>query len=232
MKLSIIIPAYNEASTIADVINQGLTVDIPSIDKEIIVVDDGSTDATVEILKREQLRNGDRLKVYSLDRNLGKGAAIRKAIEHVTGDVVLIQDADLEYDPRNYETLVAPIRSNEAEVVYGSRFLDPRNYISWKSRFAQKVLTYLTNLLYRSHLTDEATAYKVFKTEVLKSVDLQCVGFEFCPEITAKLLKRGYRIVEVPITYRFRTRSQGKKLHYLRDGLIAVYTLLKYRFAD
>lgn len=228
MKLSILIPVYNEASTIEEVLHQVRAVPLPGITKEIIVVDDGSTDATPEILRREK-EHASEVTVYTSPRNFGKGQAIRTGLPHATGDVILIQDADLEVNPQEYSRLLEPIQQEKASVVYGSRFLTLRNPIPWRSRFARWVLTTLANLLYGSHLTDEATAYKVFRAEVLKRVSLECVGFEFCPEVTAKVLRQGHRIVEIPISYRPRSKAEGKKLRYWRDGLIAVYTLLRYR---
>ena len=232
MKLSIIIPVYNEASTISEVIHQVLSVDLPDVEKEIIVVDDGSTDATADILKEEKERNTKTLTIYTSQRNFGKGMAIRTGLKHVTGDIVLIQDADLELDPQEYLSLLEPIRSGRASVVYGSRFLNSATGVPWQSRLAGALLSSLTNLLYRSRLTDEATAYKVFKARALRDLDLHSVGFEFCPEVTAKLLKRGYTIVEKPVTYRPRSAAEGKKIRFLRDGGLAVYTLLRYRFRD
>ncbi len=232
MKLSILIPVYNEESTVGEVIEQVLAVELPGIEKEILVIDDGSTDGTAEVLKREQSENADLVRVYSSQQNFGKGRAIRIGLKYVTGDIVLIQDADLELDPKEYGVLLAPILSGQASVVYGSRFLSGANRIPWKSRLAQRILTPLTRLLYGARLTDEATAYKVFKTKILQGLDLHCIGFEFCPEVTAKLLKQGHQIVEVPITYRPRTEVEGKKLRFLHDGFTAVFTLLKYRFCD
>ena len=232
MKLSVLIPVYNEESTIGEVIEQVLAVELPGIEKEIIVIDDGSTDATPEVLKREQSENADLVTVYSSQHNFGKGMAIRIGLKYVTGDIVLIQDADLELDPKEYGALLAPILSGHASVVYGSRFLGGTNRVPWRSRLAQRILTPATRLLYGARLSDEATAYKLFKTAVLQDLDLHCSGFEFCPEVTAKLLKKGHPIIEVPITYQPRTRVEGKKLRFLRDGLFALYTLLKYRFRD
>lgn len=232
MRLSIIIPVYNEESTVGEVIDQILAVDLVDVEKEIIVVDDGSTDGTADILRRAQKKSAALLTIYKSRRNLGKGMAIRTGMEHVSGDVLLIQDADLELDPKEYMLLLKPILSGEASVVYGSRFLNPSNKIPWRSRVAQKILALLTNLLYHANLTDEATAYKVFRTGILKDIDLHCTGFEFCPEVTAKILKHGYKIKEVPITFRPRTKAEGKKLRFLKDGFTAIYTLLKYRFSD
>lgn len=232
MRLSIIIPVYNEESTVGKVIEQILAVDLVGIEKEIIVVDDGSTDGTADILRRAQEKNSALLTVYTSRENFGKGMAIRTGMKYASGDVLLIQDADLELDPKEYMLLLEPIISGEASIVYGSRFLNPNNRIPWRSRVAQKVLTPLTNLLYHADLTDEATAYKVFRTDILKRIHLHCTGFEFCPEVTAKILKHGYRIKEVPITFRPRTNAEGKKLRFLRDGLIAIFTLLKCRFSE
>jgi glycosyltransferase involved in cell wall biosynthesis len=230
MKLSVIIPVYNEESTVGEVIEQVLAIELPGIEKEVIVVDDGSTDGTAEVLRREQSEHIDVVTVYSSHQNFGKGMAIRIGLKYVNGEVVLIQDADLELDPKEYGILLSPILSGQASVVYGSRFLNSANRIPWKSRLAQRILSPLTYLLYGTCLTDEATAYKVFKTDILQNLDLHCIGFEFCPEVTAKLLRRGDRIIEVPISYRPRTDVEGKKLRFLRDGVVALYTLLKYRF--
>lgn len=232
MKLSIIIPVYNEESTIAEVIEQIIKVDLPGIEKEIIIINDGSTDGTASILKKEQQENADIISVLSSNHNFGKGMAIRTGLNYAQGEVTLLQDADLELDPKEYCLLLKPILSGNVSVVYGSRFLNPSNRIPWRSRLAQRILTPLIYLLYSAWLTDEATAYKVFKTVVLKSIPLNCTGFEFCPEVTAKLLKRGYTIKEVPISYRPRTRSEGKKLRFFRDGAIALYTLLRNRMYD
>lgn len=230
MKLSVIIPVYNEESTVGEVIEQVLSVELSGVEKEVIVVDDGSTDGTAEVLKHEQSEHADIVTVCSSQKNFGKGRAVRIGLKYVTGEIVLIQDADLELDPKEYGVLLAPILSGQASVVYGSRFLNSANRIPWKSRLAQRILTPLIRLLYNARLTDEATAYKLFKADILKSLDLRCTGFEFCPEVTAKLLKRGYRIREVPISYQPRTDAEGKKLRFVRDGMIALYTLIKYRF--
>lgn len=226
MKLSVIIPVYNEESTIGEVIERVLDV---SFEKEIIVVDDGSRDSTSNIVERIQGENVDVVKVYTSPVNFGKGAAIRIGLQFVTGDIVIIQDADLELDPQEYENLLKPIERGEADVVYGSRFLRPTPGISRKTRIVNWGLAKLANLLYGTHLTDEGTAYKVFKASVIRNVPLQCIRFEFCPEVTAKISRMGYCIYEVPVEYRPRSKSTGKKLRYLRDGTHAVLTLLRFR---
>jgi glycosyltransferase involved in cell wall biosynthesis len=225
MKISIIVPVYNEKDTIREILKK---IEQVSLDKEIIVVDDGSSDGTKDIL--EKIREHDLTILYN-KINRGKGYAIRKGIEHVKGDIVLIQDADLEYNPNDYAALVEPIISGRADVVYGSRWLKhglnnaPVNLF----RFGRWFLTVLTNLLYGIKITDEPCCYKVFKTKVIKNIPLVCERFEFCPEVTAKLSRRGYKICEVPVSYRPRTFQEGKKIRF-RDGLEAVATLLKYRF--
>ena len=230
-KLSIIIPVYNEESTIDQVLESVLDVDVGSLAKEVIVVDDGSTDASPQIIKARAAHQQDTIKVYMSPVNFGKGAAIRVGLKYVSGEITLIQDADLELDPAEYNTLIEPILSGEAKVVYGSRFREPVPGLPWRALIANKILTGLANLLYRARITDEATAYKVFDTDVIKTINLNCIGFEFCPEVTAKLCKRGFNIVEVPIGYKPRTAAEGKKVTW-RDGLIAVWTLLRYRLKD
>ncbi len=196
------------------------------IDKEIIVVDDGSTDGTAEILAGE--RRFPEVRFISYEINRGKGWAIRKGLEHVAGDIVIIQDADLELDPNEYHALLEPILQGKTGVAYGSRFLRPSANIPHLIRIANRILAFTTNLLYGSRLTDEATAYKVFRTDILRSIPLACERFEFCPEVTAKLLRAGHTIIEVPISYNPRTAQEGKKVTW-RDGLIALFVLLKYR---
>ena len=226
MKLSVIIPVYNEESTIQEVIAKVRAVDI---EKELIIVDDGSIDRTAEILKNEQQKDEITV-VYNSLINIGKGAAVRIGIECVKAELAIIQDADLELDPNEYVKLMQPILEGKAEVVYGSRF-KYKMQGSLKQIIANKILTLLTNLLYGTHLTDMETAYKVFRTDVLKSVKLRCIGFEFEPEITAKISRLGYNIHEVPIAYHPRTIEEGKKIRWW-DGFIAVYYLIKYRFQD
>jgi glycosyltransferase involved in cell wall biosynthesis len=224
MMLSVVIPVYNEESTIGEVIER---VDAVPMHKEIIVVDDGSTDRSAEIVRAQ----GSRVRHLHTSRvNLGKGAAIRVGLTYATGDVIIIQDADLELDPAEYDRIVAPIARGEAAAVYGSRFRQA-NAIPLRTRLANRILTALTNLLYRGGLTDMETAYKAFRRDVIEGVRLTSLRFEIEPEITAKLLRAGQRIVEVPISYHPRTRQEGKKIG-LRDGLLAMWTLLRYRVAD
>ena len=226
VKVSVLVPAFNEAATIGRCL-EAVYERNPGRDLEVIVADDGSTDGT-EAAARAALRPGS--KFTRLARNSGKGAAVRAALAEATGEVTLIQDADLEYDPADYAALLAPFERGEAEVVYGSRILKPDNGRSY-SRYdwGGRVLSWWTNFLYGSSVTDEPTCYKVFKTELLRSLDLRCDGFEFCPEATAKTLRRGVRIHEVPISYRPRRIEEGKKIRW-HDGVIALWTLLRLRF--
>jgi len=221
MKLSIIIPAFNEIDTMVEVLER---VRAEDIEKEIIVVDDCSTDGT-----RELLRAQPDVRLIENECNMGKGASIRHALGHVTGDVVIIQDADLEYDPRDYSRLIQPIVEGRADMVYGTRFAGRRPNMRFANYVANRVFAWLARVLYRAPVTDEATCYKAFRTEVIRSIDLRCRRFEFCPEVTARLLKRGYRYAEVPISYQARTYGQGKKIRWY-DGVECVWTLLKFRF--
>lgn len=227
MILSVIVPVYNEMRTIEEILRRVQVVDIP---KEVIIVDDGSTDGTRDYLC--SLKSKEDFKVLFQPKNTGKGAAIRKAISHVSGDIVIIQDADLEYDPQDYHEMIAPIVEGRASVVYGSRYINPANDLPLtRYKMGVLVLTAMANLLYGAGITDEATCYKAFKADVLKSLPLKCKRFEFCPEVTAKVRKRGYRIEEVPISFHFRTVKEGKKIGW-KDGLEAGLTLIKYRFTD
>ncbi len=224
MKVSVIIPAYNERDTIAETIKR---VRSSPVEKEIIVVDDASTDGTPEVV--ESLTGPD-LRLLRQQYNQGKGSAIRRGLDAATGEIVLIQDADLEYDPGDYPKLIAPIESGEADVVYGTRAPKfsgmklPHRLFNWLAAM-------LANLLYRANITDEATCYKVFRAEVIRTIPLKCERFEFCPEITAKVRKRGLRIHEVPVSYQARSIGAGKKIRWW-DGVEALWMLVKYRFRD
>ncbi len=230
MKLSVLMPVYNERETLQEILDQVRAVKLEGIEKEIVVVDDGSTDGSRDILRQEE-EKGD-LRIFYHQTNRGKGAAVRTAIEQATGDIMLIQDADLEYDPRDYSVLLQPILEGRAEVVYGSRFLGgPRKTMFFFHMVGNKLLTLLTNIMYDTILSDMETCYKVFKAEVIRSIPLRSRRFELEPEITAKVLKRGYRIYEVPITYTGREYDEGKKITW-RDAVPAFWTLLKYRFVD
>jgi dolichol-phosphate mannosyltransferase len=228
VKISIIIPVYNEFRTFHQVMDRVKRAPLPAdCSKEIIVVDDGSTDGTAQVIG-EHLTAGD-VRGYRLVSNSGKGSAIRKGIELATGEVILIQDGDLEYDPNDYERLIAPIVNGQADVVYGSRFLGGAHGMAMKNRIANRILTAAANTLYSAKITDEATAYKAFRSTILRELPLECKRFEFCPEVTAKLRRLGYRIHEVPISYNPRGIAEGKKIR-ARDGFEALWTLIKYRF--
>lgn len=227
MKITVIIPAYNEEKTIQEIIAKVLSTKIP---EEIIVVDDGSADRTKEVL--ESWVNDNKVKLVAHDRNLGKGAAVITGLMHATGDVIIIQDADLEYDPREYPALLKPIEEGIADVVYGSRFLGaPRRPTMFWHMVANKMLTLMTNILYNNILTDMETGYKVFKKEALDGVVIHARRFDFEPEFTAKVIKRKARIYEVPISFTPRSYDEGKKIR-LRDAFVAVWTLIKYRFVN
>lgn len=224
--LSVIIPVYNERRTIVDVLEKVRAVQL-SMRREVIVVNDGSTDGTRELIHSA---NDGLLVEHHSAINLGKGAAVRIGIELAHGDYLLIQDADLELDPNEYPLLLAPLVSGEADVVYGSRFLRRQGRGgSFLARLANRVIVLTANLLYGARLTDVETAYKVFRRDVIKPIRLRCVGFEFEPEVTGKLLHLGYRITEVPISYHARTTEEGKKIRW-QDGIHALYVLLKCRF--
>lgn len=228
MKLSILVPVYNEEKYILDVIEAIKNVPI-DLEKEIIIIDDKSSDSSLEILQK--YAQDKSIKIIMHAKNLGKGAAIREGLKYVTGDIVLIQDADMEYSLEDYPKILKPIISGTAKVVYGSRFLGKIENMHWPNWLANKVLTLTANILYKLRLTDEATAYKVFDAKLLKSIPLKCERFEFCPEITAKIAKRGYKIQEVPISYIGRSIKNGKKIK-IADGFEALWTLIKYRFKD
>jgi len=229
LSLSVIIPCYNEKSTILELLRRVEAADIGDVAKQIVVVDDASTDGTRELL----MQHAHSHTVLFGENNEGKGAAIRRGLQVATGDVIIIQDADLEYNPDNYKDLITPILNGETRVVYGSRERNMRNRThSGVAYYAGgKFLSWFTNLLYGSDITDEPTCYKVFDGALLREIPLVCTRFEFCPEVTAKLLRRGEKIVEVPIDYFPRKKHEGKKIRW-RDGLEAIWTLVKYRFSD
>ena len=235
MKLSVLVPVYNEERTLEEVVERVCAFPLA---KEIILVDDGSNDRSREILERlEQVNKAahdplNQIRVFFQPFNQGKGAALRTALSHVTGDVVLIQDADLEYDPKDYPVLLEPIQSGLADVVYGSRFAGGgahRVHFFWHS-VGNRVLTLLSNMLTNLNLSDMEVGYKVFRTEVLKDIELESKRFGFEPEITVKLAKKRCRFYEVPISYYGRTYEEGKKITW-KDGVAALYYMLRFRFS-
>lgn len=228
MKLSVIMPVYNEAPTVEEIIRRVLA---EPHEKELIIVDDGSTDGTREILARVQQAYPEQVRVILHERNQGKGAAVRTGLAHATGDILLIQDADLEYDPVDYGLLLEPIELGRADVVYGSRFLGVHRAFLFWHMIGNRLLTSVTNLLYNATLTDMETCYKAIRAELLRGVRLRSNTFDIEPEITAKLLKRRARLYEVPIHYYGRDFSEGKKIHWY-DGFRALWTLIKYRFVE
>jgi glycosyltransferase involved in cell wall biosynthesis len=236
VKLSVLVPVYNEEETLAEVLRRVCAV---AISKEIILVDDGSKDRSREILARLQEENRraqdplNEVKVFFQPQNQGKGAAIRTALSHATGDAILIQDADLEYDPKDYPQLLEPIQSGLADVVYGSRFIGGgahRVLFFWHS-MGNRLLTLISNMLTNINLSDMEVGYKVFRAEILKDIQLKSNRFGFEPEITMKLAKRRYRFYEVPISYYGRTYEEGKKITW-KDGIAALYYMVLFRFTD
>lgn len=227
MKVSVVIPVYNERQTIREIVQRVLDT---GLIYEVIIVDDGSTDGTREILK--ELENLPPIRVILHQANAGKGAAVRTGLQNARGDVIIIQDADLEYDPREYPKLLRPIEEGIAEVVYGSRFLGgARRPILFWNMVANRLLTLITNVLYNNILSDMETGYKVFKREVIQNIPLRAQRFDFEPEFTAKILKRRIRIYEVPIDFNPRDYSEGKKIKAW-DAFEALWALIKYRFVD
>lgn len=236
MKLSILVPVYNEERTLEEVVRRVSTIATP---KEIILVDDGSTDRSREILTRLQTENGrsgdslNAIRVFFQEKNQGKGAAIKAALSHVTGDVIIIQDADLEYDPKDYPTLLEPIQTGLADVVYGTRFYGggAHRVLFFWHYVGNLLLTLISNMITNLNLSDMEVGYKVFRAEAVKGIDLKSQRFGFEPEITVKLAKKQCRFYEVPISYHGRTYAEGKKITW-KDGVAALYYLIRFRFAD
>jgi len=226
-KLSVIVPVFDERNTVVEIVRRMRAVDLP-VDLEIVIVDDGSTDGTRDVLR--QLGDST-VRVVTHEANRGKGAAIRSGLAQVQGDLVLVQDADLEYDPEDWPRLLAPILKGKARVVYGSRFTGERRNMLFLHWVGNRFLSLTTNVLYNTTLSDMETCYKLFDRELLDGITLRAQRFEFEPEVTAKILRRGIRIYEVPISYTGREFDEGKKITW-RDGFIALWTLVKYRFKD
>ena len=227
MKLTVIIPIYNEVESLREIVKRVQETELAG---EILLVDDGSIDGTRDLLK--EMDGKDNVRVILKEKNEGKGSAVTIGMQSATGDILLIQDADLEYDPRDYPTLLKPLEEGIADVVYGSRFLGgPRRVAMFWHLVANYMLTFMTNILYNTILSDMETGYKVFRKQVVEGMTIRAKRFDFEPEFTAKILKRKYRIFEVPIAFNPRDYSEGKKIK-LRDAFEAVWTLLKYRFVD
>ncbi|MFH1894705.1 MAG: glycosyltransferase family 2 protein [Patescibacteria group bacterium] len=230
MILSIITPVYNEKDTISEILKkiEAVNLDDISFKKEIIIIDDGSMDGTRDILNSLE----GKYKIIYHSKNQGKGAAIQTGLKYASGDFVIIQDADLEYDPEDYKKLLECALKNNAEVVYGSRLLNPKNRYSHLAFYLGGLfITWLTKILYRLDITDESTGYKLFRAGVIKSINLKSKGFGFCPEVTAKITKRGVKIYETPINYFPRHQKEGKKIKW-KDGIEAAWLLIKYRLID
>ncbi len=239
IKLSIIIPVYNEERTIREVLRKVNSVKIPNFEKEIIVVDDASKDFSLKEIKDAKVKYKIKnLKILRHKKNMGKGASIKSGLKKAMGDVVLIQDADLEYDPKYYKKLLKPILKKKASVVYGSRLKNYPLKLFGKNKtplimhfLGNKFLTFVTNMLYGESTTDMETGYKVFKKSILKEIEIKSKRFDFEAEVTAKILKKGYKIYEVPIKIKPRGYNEGKKITW-KDGIWALFTLIKYRFVD
>lgn len=227
MKLSVVMPVYNEIRTILDIVEK---IEAVPVRKEILIVDDGSTDGTRELV-RERLGRRSGIQLICHEKNKGKGAAVQTGIRAATGEALIIQDADLEYDPHDYLALLRTMENERADVVYGSRFLSGRKVTAVWHRLVNQTLTALTNLLYGARLTDMETCYKMFRTELIRSLTIDSNGFEIEAEITARLLRRGCSIREVPVSYKGRGYHEGKKIGW-RDGIKAVWTLVRYRFGS
>jgi glycosyltransferase involved in cell wall biosynthesis len=229
LKLTVVIPVYNERETLKEIVQQVLDTKLPY---EIILVDDGSTDGTRELYPEIEALDST-IRIILHERNMGKGGALRTGFDAAQGEIIIIQDADLEYDPRDYPALLRPIEEGKAAVVYGSRFRGgPTKTMFFLNMLGNKFITLVANVLYNTILTDVETCYKVFRADVIKGIPLRARGFEFEPEVTAKVLKRGHRIYEVPISYNGREYEEGKKIQPWKDGPIAVWCLVKYKFVD
>ena len=226
-KLSVIVPVFDERNTVVEIVRRMRAVDLP-VDLEIVIVDDGSTDGTRDVLR--QLADST-VRIISHDVNRGKGAAIRSGLAHVTGDLVLVQDADLEYDPEDWPKLLTPILRGKAQVVYGSRFTGERRNMLFLHWVGNRFLSLVTNVLYNTTLSDMETCYKLFDRTLLDGITIHASRFEFEPEVTAKILRQGVRIYEVPISYTGREFDEGKKITW-RDGFVALWTLVKCRLKD
>lgn len=224
-KISILIPVYNEYNSLLELLKRVESVDFCGMEKEIILIDDYSTDGTKDLYPQIQH------KVLFHEKNLGKGAALRTGLKEATGDIIIIQDADLEYNPQDYVPLVNIVKTNAADVVYGSRLSDTRNQGKFLllSYLANITLSFLTRILFDTYITDMETCYKVFRADVIKDINIESNRFDFEPEITAKVLKKGVRYMEAPISYDARKASEGKKIGW-KDGVQAIWTLVKYRF--
>lgn len=228
-KITILIPVFNEVNTLKVILQKVEEANFCGLEKEIILIDDCSTDGTREILSELE----EKYKVFYHDNNMGKGAALRTGFDHVTGDIAVIQDADLEYDPVDYEPLIKLILDDKADVAYGSRLSGgkPSRSFMFTHLLGNKLLTLMTNILYNTTLTDMETCYKAFKTEFIKGIEIKSNRFDFEPEITAKVLKRGARLYELPISYYGREYDEGKKITW-KDGFHAIFALVKFRFTD
>jgi glycosyltransferase involved in cell wall biosynthesis len=229
VKVTIVIPCFNEERTLATLLERVLAAPPADVEKEIVVVNDGSTDRSPEIAAEFARRAPGVVRAERLPSNRGKGAAVRVGFALATGDVVLVQDADLEYDPNEYPKLLAPFADPKIQAVYGSRIQGSTNRSYSHYYWGGRLVTWFCNLLYGTRITDEPTGYKAFRRDLLRSIPLESDGFEFCPEITARVLRRGVKIHEVPIGYRPRKFDEGKKINW-RDGLVAIWTLLRWRW--
>lgn len=230
-KLSVVIPVYNEEKFISTTVNRVLEVELDGIEREIVIVDDGSKDRTIEILNGLAAEH-PQIKVYEQPHNMGKGAALRRGFAEAIGDIILIQDADLEYDPGDYPSLLKPILDGKADVVYGSRFLGgPHRVLYFWHYVGNQFLTLLSNISTNLNLTDMETGYKVFRAEVIKEIPLKSNRFGFEPEVTAKVARRGWRMFETPISYFGRSYAEGKKIGW-KDGFQAIYCIIRYGIAD